>query len=132
MIQWLIEVFMEMIFGFAKRKAADCFRRKVEAEALKVYLKSLLAARGLLIAVVSVLFFAQLTVFGFMSFLAAAIWWSPFSEEIKIALVLGVSFFLFFIPFVLVIYLLSERFWFRISGAKDFFERLTADSNRPQ
>lgn len=132
MISWLVETLCQFLFGFVKRRALVCFRETVEAKALKVYLQTLLTVRGMVIALVALLFFMQVAVFGLFAFILAVILWSPVSQGMKIYLLLGLSSVLFFIPLALVIYLLSQRFWFRISGAQSLFERLTADSNQPQ
>lgn len=95
---------------------------KVKTKAILIYLKTLQAMRRSLAVGLIVFCILQFMVFGFLGIIVTAIWLLPEDTNAKLSILLGFFAVIFFVPFIALCYLLSERVWFRASGVKNLIE----------
>lgn len=91
---------------------------KVKKKAVLIYLKTLQAMRRSIAVGLIVFCILQFMVFGFLGLVVTSIWLLPQDTDAKLFILLGFFAFIFFVPFIVLCYILSERVWFRISGAE--------------
>lgn len=96
---------------------------QVKKKALLIYLKTLQATRRSFIAAIAVFCILQLMVFGFLGTVITAVWLLPLEDvNTKLYILLGFFGFLFLIPLIGLCIFLSERVWFRASGAEQLLK----------
>ena len=95
---------------------------QVKKKAVLIYLKTLQAVRRSLVAAILIICFLQLMIFGFLGLVLTVIWILPADLNTKIYILLGFFSFIFFVPLMAVCFFLSERLWFRKSGAENFIK----------
>lgn len=119
-MSWLRKIFSY----FLGQMAYQFIFGRVKKKAVLIYLKTLQAMRRSLMVSLIVFCFLQLMVFGFLGAVVTAIWLLPQDSNTKLLILLGFFAFLFIIPFVALCYFLSERLWFRISGAEKLLKEI--------
>lgn len=87
------------------------------------YLKVLQVTRKSLIGAILVFSILQIMLFGFLGSLVAGIFLLPEPLEIKIWILLVTCLGLFLIPLILLTYFLSERVWYKASGADEMMDQ---------
>lgn len=113
-MSWLGKTFSYFVGQMAYKFAFGQVKRK----ALLIYLKTLQAMRRSIILAFLIFCFIQLMVLGFLGTAVTAIWLLPQDTNTKLYILLGFFAFLFTIPFLALCFILSERMWFRFSGAE--------------
>jgi hypothetical protein len=83
-----------------------------------LYLKSLQAARKGIIFAVIVFCLLQSIVLGLFGTMITLIFLYPEDDHLKILVMLGFLLVMFLFPLFVLIYLLSDRRWYKISGAE--------------
>lgn len=123
MSRWAVHV-IEFLFrwwmGRAKRQAFFEVRKK----GIQAYLKFLQGARLTAVGFITALIVLQLIGFGLAMMVTAGVLLSPWEMEIKLWIVFGVGASLFLIPVLGLSFLLSQRLWYRASGAEDMVNDL--------
>lgn len=95
---------------------------QVKKKALLLYLKTLQATRRSIIVGLAIFFILQLMIFGFLGAIITAVWLLPEDVNTKLYILLGFFGFLFLIPLIGLCIFLSERVWFRASGAEQMLK----------
>lgn len=92
---------------------------KVRQRAMLAYLKVLQATRRSLIAAVSLFFFLQIMVLGFIGSVVTAVWlWGPdLDSKLQILFIVFAACFL--LPLLILFYIFSEGVWLKASGAAE-------------
>jgi len=98
--------------------------------AFLAYLRCLWGLRRGLIGVLLVVFFLQTMVIGFVGSGVFAVLLATDDPRSRLWGLLAVFAALFVVPFAVLTYLLSDRVWFRLSGAEKKFETLVRKSER--
>jgi TRAP-type C4-dicarboxylate transport system permease small subunit len=97
--------------------------KQAKRKAMLVYLKTLQAVRRSLIAAICVFFALQFIVFSFFGAVISGIWLLPVSDvSTKLYILLGFFALIFFIYTAGLCVLLSERQWFKLSGAEKILQ----------
>ncbi|MES3037064.1 MAG: hypothetical protein V4736_04080 [Bdellovibrionota bacterium] len=112
---WIIDA---ILFNFG----AKIFQKGTEGlkkKGILVYLKTLQVVRKSLLTFVAIFFLLQLMVLGFAGVIVTGAMLSPLELETKLWILFGASGALFLIPLVFLMILLSDKFWFHASGAKN-------------
>lgn len=104
-------------------------QRRLRVEALRAYLKALMAVRGALVAILVVIFLFQMMAVGLFTLISALVFWLPMEPALRLVVGLSVGCLFFVLPVILLLYFTSERFWYRVSGGERFFDDLTLSSN---
>lgn len=119
-MSWLRKIFSYFLGQMAYQYAFG----RVKKKAILIYLKTLQAMRRSLMLSLMIFCFIQLMVFGFLGAAVTAIWLLPQDTNTKLYILLAFFAFLFFIPFIVLCYVLSERLWFRLSGAEKLLKEV--------
>ena len=88
------------------------------------YLKLLQGSRHALIGLLVVGFVLQLMILSFVGVLVTGVWLLELETQTKLFVLFGVFASLFCIPAALLAYVLSERVWYKASGAEKIVESL--------
>ena len=121
MMSWLQKIFS---YGLTQLAYQFAFKQ-VKRKAVLVYLKTLQAVRRSIIAAICVFFALQFMVFAFFGAVITGIWLLPVSDtSTKLCILLGFFGLLFILSTIGLCVFLSERHWFKLSGA----EQLLKDS----
>lgn len=88
------------------------------------YLKLLQGSRYALIGLLVVGFVLQLMILSFIGVLVTGVWLLELETQTKLFVLFGVFASLFFIPAALLAYVLSERVWYKASGAEKVVDSL--------
>ncbi len=98
--------------------------REMKRKSLAAYLRAVRAARlSLIVVLLAGLILQAMLLAGFGAVVTGFLLWDyEFAAKIEILFWIFTSMFL--IPFVLLLILLSERLWLRLSGAKRMMENL--------
>lgn len=119
MMHWLRKIFSYFLGQLAYQYAFKLAKQK----AMLIYLKTLQAMRRSLLLAILVFCFLQIMIFSFFGLSITAIWLLPTQDlNTKLYILLGFFGFLFVVPALGFVYLLSERFWFRLSGAEQMLK----------
>lgn len=102
----------QFVFGQVKKKAT------------LIYLKTLQAMRRSLVAALAVFCILQLMIFGFLGAVVTSIWLLPHDVNTKLYFLLSFFAVIFILPFVALCFALSERLWFRLSGAEKILKEI--------
>ncbi len=127
MAPWLKRFLQAGLLFFFQQWRRDLINRS-KAKGIAVYLKALQGARRSLIFVAAVIVTLQLLLVGLFMALGAAVYLLPWSLEAKAYLVLGVGAALFLLPLGFLFYALSERVWYKASGAEEMVEKFLAEN----
>jgi len=119
-MSWLRKTFSYFLGQMAYQYAFG----QVKKKAVLIYLKTLQAIRRSILLAVLVFCFIQLMVLGFLGAVITAIWLLPQDTNTKLFVLLGFFAFLFIIPFIALCFMLSERLWFRFSGAEKLIKEV--------
>ena len=113
-VKALLNLIGRLLLGQAERQAI----RKAKIQGLKTYLKVLQGVRLSAIGVLSVLMVVHILTLGLLVMVGALIWLAPWEPETKLWVLFGVGASLFFLPVLTLGVALSERVWYRASGAQ--------------
>lgn len=118
-MSWFKKIFSYGITQLAYQFAFKQAKRKV----VLIYLKTLQAARRSIIAAICIFFALQFMVLTFFGAVVTGVWLLPVSEtETKLFILLGFFGFLFIVSTLGLCVFLSERHWFKISGAEELLK----------
>jgi hypothetical protein len=121
-MSWKTDLLYSAIRTFLYQKALQ----RVKQKGLLVYLKTLQVLRKSLALSLLVFFTLQLMLVGFVGSLTIGIWLIPTTPETKLWILLATFGTLFLIPALILTYILSEKFWFKASGA----QKIIKDQNK--
>ncbi len=114
--------FLYFIFRFLFKAWVKKGQRDVvsdlKAKSLVTYLHILNGARMSVMGMVTVLLILQMVSFGLALMIGAAVFLAPFELNLKLWIVFAVGGFLFVLPILGISLLLSQRLWYRLSGAE--------------
>lgn len=97
--------------------------RHFKTKALLIYLKTIQATRRSLIVALLAFFALQLMIFGFLGSVIVGVWLLPITDlSTKLIILFGFFSCIFLIPALALCFFLSERFWFRHSGAEQMLK----------
>lgn len=88
------------------------------------YLKVLQGSRRALVALLVAGFILQLMILSFVGALVIGVWLLELEAQTKLIVLFGIFASLFSIPAALLAYVLSERVWYKASGAEKIVESL--------
>lgn len=117
---WLRKIFSYFLSQMAYQYAVGHVKKK----AILIYLKTLQAMRRSLMVAVVAFCFLQVMIFGFLGSVVTAVWLLPQDIDTKLYILLGFFAFMFVIPFIAICFFLSERMWFRLSGAEKLLKEV--------
>lgn len=117
---WLGKIFSYLLGQMAYQYAFG----KVKKKAVLIYLKTLQAMRRSMLIAVLTFCFLQLMILGFLGTVVTAIWLSPQDTTTKLYILLSFFAFLFFVPFIVLCVVFSQRVWFRVSGAEKLLKEI--------
>ena len=128
---WISEIFFFLIRQFLYRKAVN----RAKKEGLLFYLKALQVIRKSILGSLGLVFAFQMLIFGFVGVITVGVLLLPQDTDFKLWLLFGIFSALFVIPAFILSVALSEKVWFRISGAEKMMSDLTSyesDENLPR
>lgn len=96
----------------------------IRARGLQTYLKTIQAIRVSGIGLIGLFIMLQLMAMGLFVFTGAAIFLTGWDTETKLWIILGIGGFVFIFALFTLCFLLSERLWYKLSGA----EKLVQDT----
>lgn len=108
---------IEMILNLWLRRQRNRAVSRLKMEGLKTYLKALQVARMSAVGIVTLLVALQLMCLGLLVMVAAGVYLTPLEEDARLWVIFGSGAVLFFVPFLVLAIFLSERMWYRASGA---------------
>lgn len=111
-----------MFFSAWLNKAKRDVIYKSKVEGLKVYLKTLQGMRLGFGMVLLVTLAVQMISVGLIVLIAAGVYLSPLEPQTKAWVAFGLGCLLFFIPVSIFAFALSQRVWYRWSGAERLME----------
>jgi hypothetical protein len=114
---FLRSVIMKLIQIFGTQIAL----KELKKRGMIAYLKTLQAARKSLLAVLLVFCFVQLMIIGAVGTFVTAVLLSNQDPAAKLWILLGGFLAILVIPLITLVFALSERSWFKFSGAESFF-----------
>lgn len=117
---------LNLLFFFIQNFLIKKFFKEAKTKGLLVYLNALQLARKSLLASFFIFTFLQLMIWGFIGAVISGILLLPQDLETKIVILFGVCLGLFFIPLCILIYILSEKVWYKASGAEKIVESTKA------
>lgn len=96
---------------------------KLRRKGILFYLKALQAIRKSLVAFIFLFFALQMMVLGFAGALVSGIWLLPIEDnQTRLWLLFSASAAFFLIPLLLICVFLSEKNWYKASGAKEMMQ----------
>lgn len=98
--------------------------RKLKKQGILIYLKTVQGFRKGISGALLFFIFLQLMIFGFVGAAACGFFLWSADLETKLWTFFGVCSALFVIPGLLLVFFLSERFWFKASGAEKMLQDL--------
>jgi hypothetical protein len=116
----LAEILLRWWLGEQKLRAI----RNIKAEGIRTYLKVLQGVRLSAIGIVALLVTMQMLCFGLALMIGAGVFLAPLELEVKLWAVFIFGAGLFFVPFVALMFLLSERIWYKASGADTMVKQI--------
>lgn len=119
----LIEILIRWGLGRAKIRAL----RKVKAKGIRVYLQVLQAVRRSAMVAIAALIILQLIGVGFAIMVAAGMFLLPLEFVQKMWILFGIGSVMFFVPVIALCYLLSQKLWYKASGAEQMVNDLIAN-----
>lgn len=108
-----------LIRSFLYKKAARSIRKK----GVLAYLRALQVIRKSLAGSIFLFVFLQLMVVGFVGSIVVGVFLIPQDLEVRLWILLGVFGVFFLLPLFVLMYVFSEKVWFKLSGA----EKMVAD-----
>ncbi len=114
---------MNLIFRFVLfllgNHAKARMLRDIRAKGVIFYLRAIQTSRLLLIGALTAFLVLQVMMISGFGMLLTGFWLWDTEAATKVEILFWIFTGLFSVPFVLLLILLSERLWFRLSGAKD-------------
>lgn len=118
-MNWMRKIFSFFLSQMAYKYAFG----QVKKKAILIYLKMLQATRRSIIIALLAFFTLQLMIFGFLGMVITGVWLLPLEDvNAKLYILLGFFGVLFLVPLIGLSIFLSERFWFRLSGAEQMLK----------
>jgi hypothetical protein len=94
--------------------------REIKQKGVLLYLRTLSMVRKSLLFGLLVFCVFQMMVLGFIGAVVSGIWLLPIEDQvIRLWILFGVFASFFIIPFLVLLVLLSEKVWYKASGAED-------------
>jgi hypothetical protein len=115
---------LKILWYFLKRQAKTRLLWKTKRQALVIYLQTLQVTRKLVITALLCFFVLQGIVIAGVGALVTGVWLLEIEPEVKLQILFATFASMLIVPTVLICWFLSERFWFRISGAEKLVESL--------
>ncbi len=113
-----MNVILNLVFIFIQNFFIKKALKGVQQKGLLIYLNALQVARKSTIGAVFIISVLQIMVWGLCGSIGAGVFLLPYDLETKIWLLFGISLGLFLIPALILIYVLSEKVWYKASGAE--------------
>lgn len=121
MIHWILKIF-SWIF---KQQVWAHEKKELKKSILRIYMKSIEGLRLSTIGLLSLIIALQMLVFGFWISLGVGLYFLPIEFETKI-LVLGIVGGVSFVGLgIFLVWALSSRVWFRVSGSQKTWSSLS-------
>lgn len=120
-LQWLANPILYFLEGLVFKAVVRQYKR----QGVLAYLRGLQAAKRGLSAVVLVLMLMQTAVIGVTGILISAVFLYTKDECLRLWLVLGIFALLGICSLLAIGYLLSDRLWYRLSGANNLVNELS-------
>jgi hypothetical protein len=124
-MKWLIDILIFLFRTLVYRQAA----RGIQKKGVLFYLKSLQVIRKTLAGSIFVFLFLQTMVIGFIGSLVVGIFLLPEDLNTKLWVLLGVFSAFFILPMICLIYIFSEKVWYRLSGAEQMMSNCDGSKN---
>jgi hypothetical protein len=118
-MHFLKDFLFMLIRSFLYKKAANSLRKK----GILAYLKALQVLRKSLAGSIFLFLFLQLMLVGFIGSIVVGVFLIPQDLEIRLWVLFGVFAFFFVVPMVVLLFVFSEKVWYKLSGA----EKMVAD-----
>jgi len=125
LLRYLLFFFFGAFLENAERRAV----RRIKAKGVSTYIKVVQGVRLSAVGIVSFLVLLQTLTLGFVILCGALLWMAPWDQQIKIYAAIGLGAILFFAPLTLLMIGLSQRIWYRTSGAKNMVDDFLEDSD---
>lgn len=100
---------------------------KVKRKGVIAYIRTLQGTRRLLLIAFGGFLLMQTIMLGAVGALVTAFLLWNYEYAMKLEILFGVFLGIFLVPFGLILFFLSERFWFKFSGAEKMLEELRAE-----
>lgn len=117
-----------LIWFLLRHQAKLSLVSTAKRRAAVAYLKALMGARVALIGLIVGVFVLQVMVLAFLGALVTGVWMLDLETQTKLSVLFATFAILFLVPATILAVVLSERFWFRHSGAA----QLVRDLKGPQ
>lgn len=114
----LFNILIFFIQNFLMKKMYADMKKK----GLIVYLNVLQITRKSVTGAIFIFAFLQLMVFGFLGLIVTSVFLLPQDLDIKLRILFYTCLGLFIIPFFLLIYILSEKVWYKASRAHEMID----------
>lgn len=103
-----------LVRSFLYEKAARSIRKK----GVLAYLRALQVIRKSLAGSIFLFVFLQLMVVGFIGSIVVGVFLIPQDLEVRLWILLGVFGFFFLLPLIVLLFVFSEKVWYKLSGAE--------------
>jgi len=113
-----MNVILNLLFIFVQNFFIKKALKSFQSKGILVYLNALQITRKSTIGAVFIISALQLIVWGICGSIGAGVFLLPYDLETKIWILFCISLGLFFIPALILIYVLSEKVWYKASGAE--------------
>ena len=120
-MSFVTKVLFYFLQSFLYAKAVTRVREK----GILVYLKTLQVVRRSLIGAIAVFFVLQLMALGFIGTVLVGVFLCPTDTETKLWILFGVFGTMFVLASGLLAVLLSDRVWYKVSGAREMMATQT-------
>lgn len=116
---WITNIIIFLVRGYYMKKATSELKKTTTL----MYLKALQIARKSLTGAILLFCTLQLIIFGFVGTVITTVILIPDDFEKKVWILFGVSLAFFVIPMIALVFLLSEKVWFKASGAEELLKQ---------
>ena len=122
-MKWLLR----LAWIYYGKQLQNEFVRKAKRKGLAAYLRLVQGGRYFLVAILCAFLMLQTMMLAAFGALVTGFLLWDFDKQSKLQILLGLFLTLFFVPLALLIWGLSERTWFRASGAAKLMQDLNRD-----
>jgi len=119
-VSWIVSTLIDWL----KRKYLDRMIRMVKVQAANVYLEGIKGARRILILLCLLVFIITLIGAGFVLIPVALLLFMPWEPQTKAIVGIAIGAVYLLIPLVGAIFVLSEKRWMAVTGARDMLNKL--------
>jgi hypothetical protein len=124
-------IFRELLLFFFKAWGQRMAANRLKTQGLLVYLKILQAVRKSLLGIIAFLCFLQFIVLGLIGTFVVGVLLTHNEPETKLWILLSGFLVLLAVPMIGLTFMFSERLWFKMSGAEEFFNHSDSSANNP-